>query len=186
MCLAIYKPANSTVSEDHLTCGWRHNPGGAGFAYVHKNKVEISKGFMKLQEFLEAYREAVHKNKKSPFLIHFRIPSMGHSGPDNTHPFQFKYGALIHNGTMYGTGASHGVGKSDTAMFAERYGDRLTYETVEKYKEDMNEALSYNKVVLLYHDSRYQILNEKEGVWLKGAWFSNKFFLPADERAALT
>lgn len=185
MCLAIYKSPNSTISQEHLSNGWQSNPGGAGFAFVKKGKVEVNKGFMKLQDFLAAYNEAVKKNKKSPFLVHFRIPSMGHRLADNTHPFVFKHGALIHNGTITGTGAIHGTGESDTCKFAKRYGDLLTFEHVNAHKKEINAALSYNKIVILYNDGRHQILNEDDGVWLNGVWFSNKFFLSPQERLAL-
>lgn len=185
MCLAIYKPAGSTIAESHLQGGWQSNPGGAGFAYLKKGKVEVVKGLMKYQEFLAAYNEAVKKNKKSQFLVHFRIPSMGDHSPSNTHPFRFKHGALIHNGTMYGTGAVHGAGKSDTAYFAEKYGDKLTFANVEEHKKEINEALGYNKVAILYDDGRHQLLNEEDGLWLNNVWYSNKFFLPAAERMAM-
>lgn len=177
MCLAIFKPADKDIALSHLKAGWQGNSHGAGFAYVRKNKVESEKGFMKLQDFLTAYEAAAKKNKKSPFLIHFRITSMGHGGADNTHPHLFQHGALIHNGTIYGTGAQHGVGPSDTAKFAEMYGPKLTYLTVQKHKAELDAALKHNRFALLYNDGRHQIINEDEGVWIDGVWYSNRYFL---------
>ena len=194
MCLAIFKPPGKDVSEAKLKGGWQSNPGGAGFAFVKGKKVVTQKGFMKLQDFLEAYNIARQKNKKSPFLIHFRIPSMGDSTAVNTHPFPFggvnellnnsftSNAALIHNGTIYGTGAVHGAGPSDTAKFTERYGPKLTFVNVEENKKYIDLALGYNKVVILYNDGSHQILNEKEGHWMDGVWFSNRYFLTAAER----
>lgn len=180
--MAIYKPADKNVSDAHLKGGWQSNPGGAGFAYVKNKKVVIEKGFMKLQDFLEAYATASKKNKKSPFLIHFRIPSMGDRGAGNTHPFAFQHGALIHNGTIYGTNAISGTGPSDTLLFTTRYGDKLTHANVEANKKQIDEALGYNKVAILYNDGTHQLLNENDGHWLGGVWFSNKHFLTAAER----
>lgn len=182
MCLAIFKPPGKDVSEAKLKGGWQSNPGGAGFAYVKDKKVVIEKGFMKLQDFLDAYAVAAKKNKKSPFLIHFRIPSMGSHDSTNTHPFAFTHGALIHNGTIYGTGAARGTGPSDTVKFAERYGPKLTYLNVSDNKGQIDLALGYNKIVILYNDGTHQILNEGDGHWMDGVWFSNKHFLTAAER----
>jgi len=182
LCLAIYKPPGKDVAEANLKGGWQANPHGAGFAYVRNGKVEIEKEFMKLQDFLTAYEAAVKKNKKSPFLIHFRITSMGHSGPGNTHPFQIQNGALIHNGTIYGTGATHGVGPSDTAKFAERYSTKLTFQSVEENKKELESALSPNKVAILFNDGSHQIINEATGYTIDGIWYSNNHFLHAAER----
>ena len=183
MCLAIFKPPGLEVIEARLKGGWQSNPGGAGFGYIKGKKVHYEKGFMKLQDFLTAYYAAAKKYKKSPFIIHFRIPSMGHSGSENTHPFPFAHGALIHNGTIYGTGAAHGTGPSDTAKFTERYGPKLTFENVQANKRQIDLALGYNKVVILYNDGRHQILNEGEGAWMDGVWYSNRYFLTAAERS---
>lgn len=182
MCLAIFKPPGKDVSDDHLKRGWKHNPGGAGFAYVKGKKVHVEKGFMKLTDFLAAYEAASKKNKKSPFLIHFRIPSMGDNTAVNTHPFTFEHGALIHNGTIYGTGAAHGTGPSDTCKFVERFGSKLTFNNVKEHNKDIGEALGYNRIAILYHSGDHQILNEEDGIWVNGAWFSNKHFLPPAER----
>lgn len=182
MCLAIYKPADVSISEARLKSGWLGNSGGGGFCYVRKGQVKVFKEFLKWQDFLEAYNQHLAKNKKSPFLIHFRIPSMGDRSGKNTHPFTFAHGALIHNGTIYGTGAISGSGPSDTALFTARFGDRLTYDNVEDNKKQISEALGYNKIALLYHDGRHQILNEEDGHWVDGAWYSNNYSFSREER----
>lgn len=174
MCLAIFKPAKVAVPEANLHQGWIRNPDGGGFAYVHKGKVHVVKGLMTWKDFLAAYLAASSKFKDSPFLIHFRIRSLGDKSDSNTHPFMFKYGALIHNGTIDGTGAKHAEGKSDTALFAEKVGDYLDYENTHKHKKEWDEALSaYNKVVILYNDKKHLILNEDQGKWDGDVWYSN-------------
>lgn len=184
MCLAIFKPPGKDLTEAQLKSGWMGNPGGAGFCHIKNGRVVIEKGFMKLQDFLAAYNAAAKKNKKSPFLVHFRIPSMGHNLSTNTHPFEFTHGALIHNGTITGTGATHGTGPSDTAKFVERYGDKLTFANVEKLNREIGRALGYNKIAILYHDGTHQIINESEGAWIGGVWFSNRLWVAGAERFA--
>jgi predicted glutamine amidotransferase len=182
MCLAIVKPAKATIPEAHLHAGWLANSNGAGFAYVDKGEVVIKNKFMKYKEFLEAYSEAAQSHKKSTFLVHFRITSQGDSSADNTHPFPIRDGALIHNGTIYGTGASYNKGPSDTNLFARRYFNVLTYEFVSKHRKDLEELLDYNKIAILYKDNTYQILNMGKGEWKDDVWYSNPTYKPSARR----
>lgn len=177
MCLAIFKPAKVDVPESHLAMGWQHNPDGAGFAYVHKAQVVTTKGFMTYKEFLAAYKAASSKYKTSPFLIHFRIRSMGEKSAVNTHPYPIPGGALIHNGTITGTAATHGSGPSDTFFFAKEFGEQLSYDFALKNRKEWEDALDYNKVVLLYEDKRFLILNETSGEWNSDVWYSNKSYV---------
>jgi predicted glutamine amidotransferase len=183
MCIAIYKPANTDIPEAYLHKAWIHNSDGGGFAFIKDGKVEIAKGFMKFSDWQEAYEEAVFLFPDSPFLIHFRIRSMGDRSPENTHPFEMACGgALIHNGTIRGTGAQYGEGKSDTALFVEKYGKALTFENVEMERHYLEDALDYNKLVILYDDGRHHILNKAYGVEENGVWYSNETYKPWQQR----
>lgn len=173
MCLAIFKPAKVKIPEERLSNGWISNPDGAGFAYVDRGKVVVEKGFMNLKDFLAAYKKTTEKFKSSPFLVHFRIRSMGDKTADNTHPFRIKDGVMIHNGGFDGTGAQHQTGPSDTRLFAQRFGDLFTFETLDKHKKDFEEAIGWNKVAILYDDGKHIILNETKGEWVDDVWYSN-------------
>ena len=174
MCLAILQPANKRTPIDNLHAGWISNPDGAGYAFVHEGKVVIRKGYMKLKEFLAAYNTDVTAHADSPFLIHFRIRSMGGKDEFNTHPFPIEGGALIHNGTLTGTGAVYHSGDSDTRIFANKFGKHLSYDFVLAHRPDLDEALGAgNKIALLYDDGNYHILNEQQGKWEDGVWYSN-------------
>lgn len=176
MCVAVVKPAGVDISDEFLRNCWETNSHGAGFAYVQKSKVKIVKGLMTFDEFLAAYKSKAAKFKSTPFLIHFRIRSAGSSGADNTHPFEINNGALIHNGTIHGTGASYSAGESDTALFVKEFKDHLTFDKVEANLAKLEDALDYNKVAMLFGDSRYIIINHKKGVWEGGVWYSNSSF----------
>lgn len=177
MCVAIYSPAKLHLTEDVIRSCWQANPDGAGFAFVADSKVVISKGFMKCKEFLEGYNTATKENPHSPFLIHFRIRTMGDKDELNTHPFPIKNGALIHNGSFDGTGAVF-KGQSDTAKFAERYYSHpaWNYEDISENKADLEKDIEYNKVAMLWDDSKYLILNESKGTWVGNIWFSNNSY----------
>lgn len=176
MCLAIFKPAKVSIPPAHLNMGWQKNPDGAGFAYVHKGKMHVVNGLMTLKEFRAAYDAACKKFKDSPFLIHFRIRSMGEKNAANTHPFIFKHGAMIHNGTLDGTGAVYQTGPSDTKIFIEKFGDSLDYETLTANKEDFDKAFSWNKLVFLYPNKKHVIINEKSGIWDNDVWYSTSAY----------
>ena len=178
MCLAIYKPKGVQIPDEAIDNGWLHNPGGGGFCYVRNGKIEISKGFFYLKDMREALAKKLKANRNSPFLIHFRIPTHGDKTERNTHPFQFEHGAGIHNGSIHGTGAKVGEGESDTNLFFQKFSKDMTFENVNKIKSKLEEVLGYNKIVLLYPDSKHIIINEKDGVWDKGVWYSNHTFKP--------
>lgn len=173
MCLAIFKPAKVMVPEAHLNAGWQSNSDGAGFAFIKDGKVVAAKGYMNLKDFIAAYTTAAARNKKSPFLIHFRIRSMGEKGEVNTHPFPIKGGMLIHNGTIDGTDAEWQKGPSDTSCFAEKFYEALAYDTVSKHKKEFEEAVSFNKIAMLYDNGQHIILNESRGHWTNDVWYSN-------------
>lgn len=173
MCLAVFKPAKLGISEEYLRNAWQGNSDGAGFAFVRSNKVVIEKGFMGVKDFLAAYDAAYKANKRSPFLIHFRIRTQGDKSQDNTHPFPIKNGALIHNGGLDGTGAAYHVGKSDTCLFAERLADKLSYDAVSARVKELSDAVGYNKLAMLYDNGKHVILNEGAGHWHNDVWFSN-------------
>lgn len=185
MCLAIVKPGNLVIPTDYLERGWQYNPDGAGFAFVKDGKVEIKKGYMSLKDFLGAYNKYWEENKKSTFLIHFRIRTFGAKGPYNTHPFEIKDGALIHNGSVSGVGAQSD-GPSDTALFARKYSNVLSYDTVHKHRAEFEDAVGYNKIAMLYHDGRYLILNEKAGDWDNDIWYSNSSYKRTSTRTRST
>lgn len=177
MCLAIYKPPGKDIPLEHLTTGWQRNSDGGGFAYYHNGKIKTKRGFFKFKDFLTAYETAVAAHPNAPFLIHFRIRSMGGKEEENTHPHVFKHGVMIHNGTLTGTSAAGSTGKSDTVLFMEKFGDRLTYDRLSNNKEQFDLALGYNKLVFLYRDGKIHIANEKGGTWIDGVWYSNQYSL---------
>lgn len=164
------------MSEDRLRSCFSSNPDGAGFAYVRKGKVEISKGHMKFEDFWRYYTRAVRRNPRSNFLIHFRIGTSGTKGEANTHPFEVPNGCLIHNGIMFDPDTVEG-NKSDTNVLCKEVSSYLdTKEKWIKAKTAVGEAIGRgNKFCLLFDDNDYVIVNEQEGNWEAGVWYSNTY-----------
>ena len=176
MCIAIVIPKGVTVNRDYLHNGWCGNSDGGGFAYVRKGKVKIVKSLMKWKTWEDAYYTAREANPDSPFLVHFRIRSAGSNTADNTHPYALKTGAVIHNGTLTGSGADWYRGPNDTAKFVEKFGEHLTYDNVLSKKLAMEAAIGYNKLAFLFNNGKFVIVNEDAGHWDAGVWYSNASF----------
>lgn len=181
MCVAIFQKAGAFVPKLGLANGFSINKDGAGFAYIDPElkKVVIKKGFMKFDPFATAYYEAVEKyGKDSPFLVHMRIKTAGAVSENNTHPFEVAGGAMIHNGSLFYPDKDY-IGpdddtRSDTRVFAEELKNILTFENVKRAEAAIRSAIGYhNKLVFLYDDGRYHIVNEQAGNWVDGIWYSN-------------
>lgn len=174
MCLAILRPAGVDIPAENLKQGWISNPDGGGYGFVSGNKCVTRKGFGKWKDMQEALTADLKQHTNSPFLIHFRICTLGTKDITNTHPFEIEGGLLIHNGTLTGTGASYGSGKSDTALFAESFSKDLSFDFVHKNKKELGDSVSGSKFALLYDDKRFSIINEDDGHWEAGVWYSNR------------
>jgi len=90
MCVIVAKPSGIKMpTEDQITDMWYTNPDGAGFMYEKNGTVFIRKGFMHLQDFLDAIDQLGKKNdlQELPLVMHFRITTHGGTRPENCHPF---------------------------------------------------------------------------------------------------
>lgn len=178
MCIAILVKPEGDLTVDQMDKCWSSNSHGAGFAYLHKGKVHISKGFMELSALKQAWTAARKKFRKSPFLLHFRIQSQGSMGPESTHPFAIANGAMIHNGTLTGTGSVYGNGPTDSELLAKHFSEDFTEEFLAANIKELGDAIGYSKLVFLLNGGKYFIANERLGTWANGntVWFSNSSF----------
>lgn len=90
MCIIACKPASVSMPDrDTITNMWYSNPNGAGIMYNQGGRVQIEKGFMKLEDFLAAVEriEQVTDLTHCGVVLHFRITTHGGTKPENTHPF---------------------------------------------------------------------------------------------------
>jgi hypothetical protein len=110
MCVIVYSFTGKKEKEENLKRMWESNSDGVGFAYKDKNQgIIVKKGFMKLEEFLEFYKEFPEGIEHT---IHFRLATAGSVSPLFTHPFaldriqippQITFKAsrvLFHNGSI--------------------------------------------------------------------------------------
>lgn len=90
MCVIVAKPSGIKMpTQDQITDMWYTNPDGAGFMYEKNGTVYIRKGFMYLQDFLDALDRLATKHDLTelPIVMHFRITTHGGTKPENCHPF---------------------------------------------------------------------------------------------------
>jgi len=172
MCIAIAKPAEKAIDIETLGRCFDANPDGAGFAYSNGTDMTIVKGLMSMEEFKATYEEHNVGSKKA--LIHFRITTRGTNGPENTHPFPLKGGALIHNGTISELGKT-GEGKSDTALFAEMVHD-MDVDALSRLRPMVEKFISGSRVAAMYASGELLIFNERSWIANDGVMYSNSGF----------
>lgn len=105
MCVIFAVPDRDVhVPADMLRKGDAANPHGAGLAWIDRGKVRFVKG-LKDADSVMALLE--RKRIRAPYIVHFRIPTVGHGVDYLTHPFPLDGGVgmagtakavLFHNG----------------------------------------------------------------------------------------
>ena len=175
MCIAILKPKDKIINEEILKTCSENNPDGMGFAYIDNDTLYIKK-YMKFDDFIKDYKEV---ETKSNMLIHFRIATHGAVELDNCHPFFLNHRmALIHNGIISGYGDKKE--KSDTRDFIDRVIGNISWKLMKNpsYRELISKAIGYSKLAILDITGDYWIINEDNGYWTDGVWYSNKSYEP--------
>lgn len=193
MCIiAVISNKQQLLSEKMIRKCWDSNPDGAGFMYTDQEepwKIVVRKGFMNLQDLLDAWKEYKLKPRTVGYtVIHFRIGTSGGKTASMTHPF-ITYNddvdttqAIAHNGII---DIPHDRAvRSDTAQFAEMI--REMTRSVDWVQCDFTRRMvelfvgEWNKIVVLTGD-RVDIMNEESGEldnmgrwWSNGGWRARK------------
>lgn len=175
MCIAIMKPKGIEISKEILKTCSEANKDGCGYAYV-KDKTIYIKKFMKFDDFYKSYKE---DKDYSNMLIHFRIATHGKVEVNNCHPFKLNDRmALIHNGVISGYGDREN--KTDTKDFIDKVIGNISWKLWKNpsYRELVGKAIGYSKLVILDINDNTYIINENNGSWDEGVWYSNNSYKP--------
>ena len=87
MCVICASPKGvRQPNRSEIKAMFLRNPDGAGYMVARDGKVTIHKGFMNLDEFLNALK-AEHFTAKDSVVYHFRISTQAGINPSMTHPF---------------------------------------------------------------------------------------------------
>ncbi len=149
MCvIAVSKKGIAQPDTDTIKRMFENNADGAGYMTARKGRVEISKGFMKLEDLLCALRYEKFTDA-DPVVYHFRI-STGGNGAPMTHPFPLTNHiancklldlacpvGCAHNGIISLTADPKDKEYSDTAHFISEY----LYYLIRNKKDLRNPAI---------------------------------------------
>lgn len=200
MCVICHKPVGVDLpSDETIKQMFDHNPHGAGFAIqgdIGVNGgfgVEYWKGFMKVEDFLEA----IHSHgdlKDKRVVMHFRIKTSGETDAYTTHPFLMSniYGdlrklhgkgdVLFHNGVFSGLGGKVDKTSSDTQDFVIGVAMHHLREPKDPSPVHMaiaEKVISTCRVMILHSNRKYQY--KQFGSWTKhtdGCEYSNMNWKP--------
>lgn len=179
MCIICVIPPGKQVKREELKEAFRINDDGAGLMFNHDNKVCVVKGWFAFRKFWKAFKALRHEHPESTFVLHMRIGTSGAKNRDNCHPFQI--GASIgfaHNGVMRLLGDKE---RSDTREFAEDVLCKLPEQWWEQpaiiQAIEKCAITSFSKFVFLFASGGFIILNEKQGNWHDGCWYSNYSYI---------
>lgn len=180
MCIAALLKPGANIDDATVHQMANANRNGVGIGYVRTvnqtPEVCIEKGLFNSQEWIDKLRVIQKAAPDSPIILHARIATLGRVSRDNCHPFVIKDGALAHNGMMWSSSNGHTAVKSDTREFTERMYNNFVYEDLMFDLGAIEKAVGFNKLVMLFKDKRYIIVNERLGKWIGDVWFSNQNF----------
>ena len=134
MCIiCVSKPGCEQPGVKTLRTMFLLNPHGAGYMVARGGKVFIHKGFMNIEEFLNAVRCECFTAADS-VVYHFRISTQAGVNPEMTHPFPLSNQprrmraldmtcrcGVAHNGIIRLTSDPTNTRFSDTAVFITDY-----------------------------------------------------------------
>ena len=181
MCLLTFIPEYTKVDGNLLACGAENNPDGFGFA-IHAGREIIHNSGLNFHQIYDQF-ESLRNIHHGPALFHSRITTHGGTTLDNCHPFQIgrdTQTVMAHNGMLPIEAKG---GKSDTRIFAEElfpsWGGAATLNS-RKMRKKLSKFASGSKLVFLSANpdvnEDFTIINEKDGHWEDGVWWSNSSY----------
>lgn len=202
MCIIAIKPSGAKLPDEQtIKTMFERNPHGAGFMYPYKGRVEIRKGFMTYDGFIQALRNVHnHIGDGAPIVMHFRITTHGGTCPENTHPFPLtndiaemkklycsaKIG-IAHNGII------NIKPRDNTVSDTQEYIASVMYPVYRHNKRFYKTQRILNGIRDTINGSRMAILTGEGKVYRIGNWvekdgcfYSNDSFKERDTRWAYT
>ena len=204
MCIAIVKKRGVLMpTEETLNICFENNPHGCGYSFCRNGKNYLYKGFMKLSELMDSFKETKPLQSET-VLIHFRVASVGSINKVNCHPFvvstkyeimqklqlETKLPILVHNGTFKFFGENKND-YSDTMQFNKMIAPLIQNQEYYYYKPLDNFINHYVKgnncrVAVMYKNG----IVDMYGNWIKdketNLYFSNENYKFITDRFAVT
>ena len=183
MCVICISPKGVRQPyEDEFFDMWTTNPHGAGYMVARNGVVEIHKGFMTYDDFMDQI-EFERFTSDDVVVYHFRIATQGAICPQMCHPFPFTTSTeglraldvecrvgIAHNGVIRLTSTGNAE-LSDTALYIRDY-------LPKRVRKGMNNRVLttiYNdinsRMVFLFADGNFKTVGSWEN--LDGLEYSN-------------
>jgi len=175
MCIAILNKANgANLSRKTLRRCQAANPDGIGIAWTEDGTVKVKKSVKSLDVIFKTYQRA--RTFDTDILLHFRLATHGQVSVANCHPFNIDSNTVvIHNGIIDGFGSDD---LSDTLHFT----NHILRGLPEGWRDNqaildlLGWSIAWSKLVILSGDGKVTIVNEDDGLWQNGNWYSNDSF----------
>lgn len=167
------------------------NPHGAGYMFARDGRVIIHKGFMDLDDYLDALKSE-HFTAKDSVVYHFRISTQAGVNPEMTHPFPLSNHlghmkaldlscpiGVAHNGIIPLTTDRTQHEYSDTALFIAKYLSHIISRPEDLRNQDyldIIERMIQSKMVLM--DGEGYIATIGHFIKDRGLLYSNASYLP--------
>lgn len=190
MCMLTYFPSDQQPDISALRNGTYVNNDGHGWAIVTRDQEIRTFKSLDAEEALETFAEYREYYPEGPAMFHSRMATHGSVNTDNVHPFVVQGDSRTvvgHNGILPKWAQPNATydDRSDTRLFAD---DLLQKWPTLRFGQEGQRArlgeriTSWNKLVILTVDPKFDsnayIINEKEGIWEKGIWYSNSGYMP--------
>jgi len=174
MCVIIYKPEDVEIDPEVLDKCERTFGDGLGFTFFDKKKKEprVYKHHRDIERVRNLYDKHV-AGKGFEAIVHFRVCSAGIVNLANTQPLTSNRYVFAHNGTIFHMKSLQQKNESDTAALG-----RLILDTVNPnrkgHKIMLEHYLDGDRFIMMNKKTgEIHILNEGQGMWIDGLWFSN-------------
>ncbi len=179
MCLLMVKPAGKSLTREQIADFNAYNPDGFGVMWAEGGKVHVIKTLGKVRKQWKIL------NKRGIWardaVLHWRQATHGATDYANCHPFHVAQGVQVaHNGII--SDVKTAPGQSDTRAFIEQKLIRYVETAADLLfcDKEVQDALAkrigtFNKMVFLGPDGQRTIINEDEGLWEAGIWYSNTY-----------
>ncbi len=191
MCIICVSPSGTRLPDENtIRTMFINNPHGAGYMFARKGKVIIHKGFMNIDDYLNALNAEQLSNKDS-VVYHFRISTQAGITPKMTQPFPLSNKlsnmekldlecgcGIAHNGIIRLTSDPTEKRYSDTALFITDYLTRLIRDEKDirnRTTLNMISTLAGSKFAIM--DSTGYVATVGRFITQNGLLFSNDSFL---------
>jgi hypothetical protein len=180
MCMLCVSLPGSRPTREQLEIACYNNSDGFGYAVHHGDHIVAGRG-MRVDVTIDRFFAELDKNPNAIGMFHARLTTHGTTHVDNNHPFRVdgrKDIVLGHNGMLPITPKA-GDKRSDTRIFAEELLPNMGVDVLDDpvYFKQLEDWARGSKIAILSTSpdlaQEVYILNEKDGHWVDGIWWSN-------------